>query len=179
MYKGKSVIINWLRKKLKNLVVTVAGCYLIHLVLDTRKSVTNKEKEEVTKSLVTRIENLSDIKSKLSTISDHDPQLLDYIQRKLVPPAPSNTKLILAEEIHSGQVKYPLYVEHIDTSPVDCDIHIHPNLPIDIFSQIGQAEEVIQYFDGKTNGVFVEAGAWDGEYLSNTLLLEVSSQQYL
>ena len=105
MYKGKSVIINWLRKKIKNLVVTVAGCYLIHLVLDTRKSVTNKEKEEVTKSLVTRIENLSDIKSKLSTISDHDPQLLDYIQRKLVPPAPSNTKLILAEEIHSGQVK--------------------------------------------------------------------------
>ena len=54
-----------------------------------------------------------------------------------------------------------------------------PNLPIYIFSQIGQAEEVIQYFNGKTNGVFVEAGAWDGEYLSNTLFLEVSSQQYL
>ena len=57
---------------------------------------------------------------------------------------------------------YPLLImEHINTS------------------QIGQAEEVIQYFNGKTNGVFVEAGAWDGEYLSNTLLLEVSSQQYL
>ena len=56
---------------------------------------------------------------------------------------------------------YPLLImEHINTS------------------QIGQAEEVIQYFNGKTNGVFVEAGAWDGEYLSNTLFLEVSTQQY-
>ena len=106
---------NWLRRKLKNLVVTVAGCYLILLVLGRQKSVpavisrvqevTNKAKEEVTESLANRIENLIDIKSKLSSISDHDPQLLDYIQRKLVPPAPSNTKLILAEEIHSGQVK--------------------------------------------------------------------------
>ena len=59
-------------------------------------------------------------------------------------------------------------MEHINTSQI--------YLPI---SQIGQAEEVIQYFNGKRNGVFVEAGAWDGEYLSNTLLLEVSSQQYL
>ena len=106
---------NWLRRNLKNLVVTVAGCYLILLVLDRQKSVpavisrvqevTNKEKEEVTESLANRIENLIDIKSKLSSISDHDPQLLDYIQRKLVPPAPPNTKLILAKEIHSGQVK--------------------------------------------------------------------------
>ena len=63
-------------------------------------------------------------------------------------------------------------------SPVNCDIFI-PLYLIYILSQIGQAEEVIQYFNGKTNGVFVEAGAWDGEYLSNTLLLEVSTQHYL
>ena len=117
MYKGKSVIINWLRKKLKNLFVTVAGCYLILLVL------------EVTESLVTRIENLNDIKSKLSSISDHDPQLLDYIKKKLVPPAPPNTKLILAKEIHSGQVKILSIIKHINTSPVDCEYDIHPNLP--------------------------------------------------
>ena len=66
---------------------------------------THKEKEKVTESLANRIENLIDIKSKLSSISDHDPQFLDYIQRKLVPPALPNTKLILAKEIHSGQVK--------------------------------------------------------------------------
>ena len=170
---------NWLRRNLKNLLVTVAGCYLILLVLDRQKSVpavisrvqevTNKAKEEVTESLANRIENLVDIKSKLSSISDHDPQLLDYIQRKLVPPAPPNTELILAKEIHSGQVNA--------LSITDYGTHKHiPNLPI---SQIGQAEEVIQYFNGKRNGVFVEAGAWDGEYLSNTLFLEVSSQQQL
>ena len=39
--------------------------------------------------------------------------------------------------------------------------------------QIGQALEVIKYFSGKKNGIFIEAGAWDGEYLSNTLYLEV------
>ena len=39
--------------------------------------------------------------------------------------------------------------------------------------QIGQAEEVIKYFKGKSHGIFVEAGAFNGEYLSNTLYLEV------
>ena len=31
--------------------------------------------------------------------------------------------------------------------------------------QIRQAEEVDKYFQGKQNGFFIEAGAWDGEYL--------------
>ena len=44
--------------------------------------------------------------------------------------------------------------------------------------QIGQAEEIIKYFNGKKNGVFVEAGAWNGEYLSNTLYLEVWNNVY-
>ena len=39
--------------------------------------------------------------------------------------------------------------------------------------QTGQAEKVLEYFGGKTGGVFIKAGAWDGEYLSNTLFLEV------
>jgi len=41
--------------------------------------------------------------------------------------------------------------------------------------QIGQVEEVLEYFQGKKNGFFIEAGAWDGEYLSNTLYLEVTA----
>jgi len=40
--------------------------------------------------------------------------------------------------------------------------------------QIGQALEVVDYYAGKRAGVFVEAGAWDGEYLSNTLYLETN-----
>lgn len=40
--------------------------------------------------------------------------------------------------------------------------------------QIGQAEEVIRYFKGKSHGIFVEAGAFNGEYLSNTLYLEAN-----
>ena len=42
--------------------------------------------------------------------------------------------------------------------------------------QNSQAELVLKYFDGKRDGVFIEAGAWDGEYLSNTLFLEVSDR---
>ena len=34
---------------------------------------------------------------------------------------------------------------------------------------------VLEYFNNKTNGVFFEAGAWDGEDMSNTLYLEVKS----
>jgi len=38
--------------------------------------------------------------------------------------------------------------------------------------QIGQVDIVVEYFKNKTNGFFIEAGAWDGEHLSNTLFLE-------
>ena len=34
---------------------------------------------------------------------------------------------------------------------------------------------MLQYFNNKTNGFFIEAGAHDGELLSNTLQLEASS----
>ena len=46
-------------------------------------------------------------------------------------------------------------------------------LGLDNFLQIGQADEVLEYFEGKSHGIFVEAGAFNGEYLSNTLYLEV------
>lgn len=40
------------------------------------------------------------------------------------------------------------------------------------FSQNGQSKEVEKILKGKRGGVFVEAGAYDGEQLSNTLYLE-------
>ena len=39
--------------------------------------------------------------------------------------------------------------------------------------QYGHVGIIVDYFKGKKNGVFIEAGAWNGEDLSNTLKLEV------
>ena len=38
--------------------------------------------------------------------------------------------------------------------------------------QFGQAIEIAKLFNGKKNGFFIEAGAYDGEVYSNTLLFE-------
>jgi len=40
--------------------------------------------------------------------------------------------------------------------------------------QHGQAMEIFDYYNGKKNGFFVEAGAHDGEFLSNTLFFEAN-----
>ena len=45
--------------------------------------------------------------------------------------------------------------------------------PIDLKGQFGQAEVVNQFLKGKTNGFFIEAGAFNGQDISNTLLLEM------
>ena len=38
--------------------------------------------------------------------------------------------------------------------------------------QVGQSGVVDEFLNKKRNGFFIEAGAWDGEYLSNTLFFE-------
>ena len=50
---------------------------------------------------------------------------------------------------------------------------LNQELDNEIFVQIGQVDIIVEYFKGKKNGVFIEAGAWNGEDLSNTLKLEV------
>ena len=40
------------------------------------------------------------------------------------------------------------------------------------YGQYNQSAIVDRYLKGKTGGFFVEAGAWDGEYLSNSLFFE-------
>ena len=89
-------------------------------------------------------------------LSFKDSELLKEIKQKMV--LPSGVGLNLSGPVHTGQVSLDSASRHTVTS-----------LP-----QIGQAKEIFDYFHGKKNGFFVEAGAWDGEYLSNTLFLEVS-----
>ena len=40
------------------------------------------------------------------------------------------------------------------------------------FGEVNQSAVVDKFFKGKRDGFFIEAGAWDGEYLSNTLFFE-------
>jgi len=42
------------------------------------------------------------------------------------------------------------------------------------FSEAGQDEQIDKLFNEKQNGFFIEAGAYDGEYHSNTLFLEMT-----
>ena len=43
----------------------------------------------------------------------------------------------------------------------------------DLTGQFGQAVEIEKLFGGKKNGFFIEAGAFNGEDISNTLLFEM------
>lgn len=38
--------------------------------------------------------------------------------------------------------------------------------------QTGQVDVILEHFNNKRDGFFIEAGAWDGEHLSNTIYLE-------
>jgi len=40
--------------------------------------------------------------------------------------------------------------------------------------QTGQVEKVLKVLNNKKNGFFIEAGAWDGEQLSNTIYMETA-----
>jgi FkbM family methyltransferase len=46
------------------------------------------------------------------------------------------------------------------------------NSPVESFSQFGEDSLILKFFEGKTDGFFVEVGANDPEAISQTLLLE-------
>ena len=144
----------WIRKYCQKLVITALTVIILFLLVERRNTMDIKfpytdtyENPIKGRALHFQINNtissLEEIKDDLENVSDSDPAFIEYLQKKIVPPSPSNTSLNLDQQnIHTGQ--------------------------------IGQAVEVIEYFKKKKNGVFVEAGAWDGEYLSNTLYLEAN-----
>ncbi|KAH3785275.1 uncharacterized protein LOC127842568 [Dreissena polymorpha] len=54
--------------------------------------------------------------------------------------------------------------------------NLHPDLRNkNSFSQYGQDKYLSSHFGSKRNGFFVEIGAYDGQFLSNTLLLEMKN----
>ncbi len=76
------------------------------------------------------------------------------------------------ESISDDNPGFIKYIQNrlIPLAPQNSSLRLHKSIHT---GQIGQAEEVIKYFNGKRHGIFVEAGAFNGEYLSNTLYLEV------
>ncbi|KAH3841968.1 hypothetical protein DPMN_115455 [Dreissena polymorpha] len=55
--------------------------------------------------------------------------------------------------------------------------NVHPDLQNkESFSQYGQDKYLSNHFGSKRNGFFVEIGAYDGQSLSNTLLLEMKNK---
>ena len=145
----------WIRKYCQKLVFTAFVFASLFLLFDRRNKIPMdikflvpdayenpiKQGRALKFQINSTISSLEEIKDDLENVSDNHPTFIEYIQKKIVPPASSTSSLNLDQQnIHTGQ--------------------------------IGQAVEVINYFKQKKNGVFVEAGAWDGEYLSNTLYLE-------
>ena len=95
----------------------------------------------------------------LGNSSDYFPSSLDDI-----------SDLGSISDDNPGFIKY-IQSRLISPAPQNSPLRLHKSIHT---GQIGQAEEVIKYFNGKRHGIFVEAGAFNGEYLSNTLYLEVT-----
>lgn len=135
------------------------------------------------------IENL---REKLNQKCDPDDS---YVHNKVIP-LPSydlksksdviitnvNLKSLLNGPIPCAQpcAEHPLLIEHIKstmdkpsgTSPVLKD----PDGIRDQRGQTGQVDLILKYFNNKKSGFFIEAGAWDGEDLSNTIYMETQME---
>ena len=90
-----------------------------------------------------------------------------------------NLKSLLNGPIPCAQpcAEHTLLIDHIrsvmdkpsGTSPVLKDAEGIKNQR----GQTGQVDLILKYFNNKKKGFFIEAGAWDGEDLSNTIYMEV------
>jgi len=133
---------------------------------------------------------IADLRDKLNQKCEDD----DVVKsaRKLIPPPPasdlkSDTNVMISnvnlKSLLNGPIpcttpcaQHKLLIDHIKTV-MDPPSGTSPALkdPEGIKNQRGQTGQVdliLKYFSNKRNGFFIEAGAWDGEDLSNTLYLE-------
>ena len=99
---------------------------------------------------------------------------LQFLQSDNFPSGISSLDDI-REDLESISDENPGFIKYIQRRLIppaaqNSSLRLHKRIHT---GQIGQAEEVIKYFKGKSHGIFVEAGAFNGEYLSNTLYLEV------
>jgi FkbM family methyltransferase len=76
------------------------------------------------------------------------------------------------EEVNEDDAELVEYVKSIIVPPSTKPLNLKDNNKI-YFSQIGQDKYIDDLLKQKTNGFFIEAGAYEGEALSNTLYFEM------
>ena len=108
--------------------------------------------------------------------SDLSPVELEWIQLHTVEGKPPNKTL--REEVAKGVLPYnDAYLINYVRQKLLVYPDRSPLLPVKAgppknYSQLGQDKIVDQLLNHRTNGFFIEAGAYDGEAFSNTLSLE-------
>lgn len=98
-----------------------------------------------------------------------------FLQSKVFPSEISSLNDI-RDSLEGVLDDNPWFIKYIQKklippAPQNSSLKLHKKIHT---GQIGQADEVLEYFEGKSHGIFVEAGAFNGEYLSNTLYLEAN-----
>lgn len=134
---------------------------------------------------------IDSLKEKLRQKCDHGD---NHISNKVIPLPPSdlNSNDVVITNVNldsllNGPIpcaepcaQHPVLVDHIlsvmdkpsGTRPVLKDEEGIKNQR----GQTGQVDLILKYFNNKKKGFFIEAGAWDGEDLSNTIYMETQME---
>jgi len=101
--------------------------------------------------------------------------ILKYFFRKSLLPSVDMRELLEGKCVKDCDDNQDL-IEHIKTVLVSPSgtgpVLINPEAVKTQRGQTGQVDVILKHFNDKRNGFFIEAGAWDGEQLSNTIYME-------